>query len=100
MNDKEINDAMRVFLGGGDGGGIDPLRGKERLEKHYGQESVVIQIKLENILESITSLDFDWKNRGGADLLDQLIKKIKPKLSWADDVVCKKIANYVAFQWR
>lgn len=100
MIEKELNEAMRIYLGGGEGGGIDPLGRKERLDKQYGPRSPEIQKELDEILGKVSSIEIDWKIGKGEALLVQLVNLVQKKISWADDVVCKKMANYIAFQFR
>ncbi len=100
MNGKDINEALRTYLGADSKGGVTPYGMAERVRERYGTAATEVQaaidVALEGLLEVPDSMHVESLQAIGAFATEQARLR-RPEF---EDDVCRAIGDYVSYRFR
>jgi hypothetical protein len=101
MTPEEIDRAMRVYLGIGDSGGIQPVGMQERLTSAYGESRApALERTLQDYLDQMMAMPVDWKAEtleAASERAASFAKELVPGLTPS---TYAGMSKYFAYQWR
>lgn len=100
MTQEEVNEAMRLYLGGGDNGGYEPLRKEDRLRERYGTQWENVQKVLDDYLKIVMDIPVEWDKESLSEAGLKVKGIIKEKFPSLDDFTCRSMSNYFTYQWK
>ena len=101
MTPEEIDRAMRVYLGVGDSGGIQPAGMKDRLVEEYGKpRALLLERTLRSYIDRMMSMTVDWKAEtleSASDRAAAFAEELLPGLTPSTYI---GLGNYFHYEWR
>lgn len=100
MSNEEINLAMRLYLGGGEDAGYNPIGQIERLQEKYGAKSAEIERTLREYIDWMINVPVNWETESLGTAVAKIESVIGGRYPWFDEITRKKMANYFGYSWK
>ena len=97
---EEENAAMRVYLGGGEGKGYDPVGREERLRKEYGPGWRKVQKALDEYLEPLLKRPEGWNAASVQEASVEMGAIIEECFPWFDEATRGLMVSCFIYEWK
>jgi hypothetical protein len=96
----QLNNALVVYLGGGQDRGVIPYGQEERVRAAFPESADELLAECKKVIDA---LDCDEKIFQTGDLIkigDSASERIKKRFGWLESIVADKLGNYYSYQMR
>jgi hypothetical protein len=100
MNLIDVNQALRIYLGSDQNGGVEPYGMVARVEARYGSNASTVIAELESVLDGLYQESDVINLPTLADIAIFVEKRVRLRRPDLEDDVCKAIGNYVSYSYR
>ena len=100
ISKEEENTAMRVYLGGREAKGYDPLGREERLRKEYGAGWRAVRKALDEYLEPLIKRPEDWNKESVQEAAAKMAVIIEECFPWFDETTRGLMVGCFVYEWK
>lgn len=100
LSNEEENAAMRVYLGGGEGKGYDPVGREDRLKKEYGPGWRKVKAALDEYLEPLIKRPEDWNKESIHEAAAKMDAVIEDCFPWFDERTRGLMVDCFIYEWK
>jgi hypothetical protein len=100
MTPEEENQAMRIYLGGKEAAGYDPIGREERLRKEYGPGWRAVEKSLNEYLEPLLKRPEGWREASVHEAAAKLDAVIEEHFPWFSETTRALMVGCFIYEWK
>jgi hypothetical protein len=100
LTPQEENEAMKTYLGGGEGKGYDPVARDERLRKRYGPGWRKVKEALDEYLDPLIRRPEGWDREDVQASAARLGLIIEENFPWFDETARGLMVSCFVYEWK